>query len=56
MAKPAAVSEGEVIILLEGEPRTILRVKLGVPSSVLQYELILPDQKWLEVVTLVVPC
>ena len=47
-------SEGK-IILLEGEPRAVLRVELGKPSSMLEYELIFLDQQWLQIVPLVVP-
>lgn len=47
-------SEGKVI-LFEGESRTVFRVKLREPSSVLEYKLIFPNQDRLYLVALVIP-
>ena len=49
-------SEGEVILLLEGESRTVFGVELRKPPPVLDNELILLHQNRLQVVLLVVPC
>ena len=48
-------SEGEVVLLLEGKARAVLGVELREPPPVLDDELVLPHQEWLEVVSLVVP-
>ena len=48
-------SEGEVVLFLEGEPGAVLGVELREPPPVLDDELVLPHQEWLEVVSLVVP-